>query len=442
MSWADNAYTFSSYLADAKLCHTNTAPCTNMRAPGVVQSCVATELVIHRVAAELGLPVIAVQQRNFVTNGSITICGQPIVNCTLQTVWNTLLQRSRYEDRMGRCEEYNANNLWRKRGISITPVRYGIGWKKFNAGVRLGVQRQDGTIIVVHTGLEIGQGINTKVAQVVASTLNVDVSLVHVSTAASDDLINGGWTGSSGTSETVCQAAVNACSTLNERLQPYIMQVSSSNCSTTTTTDWVTLLDSLPPDVSLNTEGWYSPVVNPNGEKFQYFVYAACVSEIELDVLSGEVHVLAAEIAYDCGQSLNPAVDIGQIEGAFVMGLGYFLTEHKEYSIDSALLETAGTWEYKPPLVQEIPSLFNVTLLKNMYNTDGILGSKAVGEPPMICANSVYFALRMAISSARRDAGCDRVNATVFDLSIPATVDERLAACLVHLNRFVMPSVE
>jgi xanthine dehydrogenase/oxidase len=461
LMWADNTYYLPNFLADAKFCFTNTAPCTAMRAPGVVQSCFAIEAVVDRVAFELKIPNLTVQQRNFLTDGETTILGQPITDCTLPNVWNTLLQRSRYEERLKLCQNFNAANLWRKKGISICPVKYGMGWSYYNAGIKIGVRQADGTITVTHSGAEMGQGINTKVAQTVAYALGVSISLIRVTAIGTDKVVNGGITGGSGTSEVVCQAALNACATLNARLDPYRSAASVLSESTTTApaavaaaavlpsnnkkklqvrtqqsdSTWRLLLASLPCDVSLNVEGWYSPAANPNNQPFQYFVYAACVSEIELDVLSGEMHVLASELTYDCGQSLNPAVDIGQIEGAFMMGLGYFLTEHKEYSAETALLETNGTWEYKPPMVQEIPSVFNVTLLKNMYNTDGILGSKAVGEPPMVTANSIYFALRQAIAAARLDAG----NVDYFDLPVPATVAERQRACLVSPARFAMP---
>ena len=127
-----------------------------------------------------------------------------------------------------------------------------------------------------------------------------------------------------GGSEVTVQAALNACAEMNARLEPYKQPGKS----------WADMIASIPCDVSLNAEGWFSPVENPNGQPFQYFVYAACVTEVELDVLSGNMHILASEIVYDCGKSLNPAVDIGQIEGGLIMGLGYFLTEKMEYGED------------------------------------------------------------------------------------------------------------
>ena len=172
---------------------------------------------------------------------------------------------------------------------------------------------------VTHSGAELGQGINTKVAQTVASSLGIDLSLIRIAASSTANVTNGGLTGGSGTSEVVCQAAINACSTLNNRLAPFKSQAAAAAAASGSakfapqmdTSSWIQLLTSLPPETSLNVEGWYSPSTNPNEQPFQYFVYAAALSEIELDVLSGEVNVLSSEIVYDCGQSLNPAVDIG-----------------------------------------------------------------------------------------------------------------------------------
>lgn len=295
MHWADNAYYFPNYQALAKMCYTNTASRTSMRAPGVVQSCLATEVIVQRVAHELNLPVHVVQQLNFIKDGEVSIVGQTITDCTMPTVWNTLLQRSQYEHRLSFAQQYNANNLWRKRGVSVCPVKYGMGWAGYNAGVRIGVSSADGTVTLSHSGCEIGQGINTKVAQGVATTLGIDLSLVRVTATSTEKVANGGVTGGSATSEVTCQAAVNACQTLNARLAPYR---TSSATSKSSTEDWVALLSSLPTDVSLNTEGWYSPSANPNNQEFQYFSYGACMTEVEMDVLTGEVHVLSSEITY------------------------------------------------------------------------------------------------------------------------------------------------
>ena len=371
MYWADNAYYIPNFSAAMNVCFTNTPARTSMRAPGVVQSCFFTECVVARIANSLGLPQHVVQERNFLTQGETTITGDTITTTTLQDIWSKIMQRSHYSQRVQVIQQYNSQNLWRKRGISVCPTKYGIGWAGYNAGVKIGVRASDGCVVVNHSGCEIGQGINTKVAQAVAMALKIDLSLVKVEATSSHTVLNGGTTGGSGTSESVVQAALNACATLNGRLDPY-----RSTTTKLSNADWVKLLTSLPYDVSLNCEGWFSPNENPNGQSFQYFVYAACVTEIELNVLTGEVHVLASEVIYDCGQSLNPAIDVGQIEGGIVMTLGWFFQEKVEYAPGSGVLKTVGTWEYKPPLSTDIPSFFTVTMLKNDFNKDGILGSK------------------------------------------------------------------
>lgn len=445
MEWADNAYYLPNYAATLKLCYTNTPARTSMRAPGVVHSCYFTESIVEHVATSLGLPLNVVQERNFLANGLTTITGQEITNCTLQNVWSKAMSRSFFQQRYQQITSFNSQNLWRKRGIACAPSKYGMGWAGYNAGVTLGVRSSDGSIVVTHSGTEIGQGINTKVAQAVAMALGVDLSLIKVERASTHKVVNGGTTGGSGTSEAMVQAALNACANLNLRLDPYRPAPSSrlykenqksKFADPMSTSDWVSLLSSLPPDVSLNVEGWYSPSQNPNGQEFQYYVYAACVTEVELNVLTGEVHILSSELVYDCGSSLNPAIDIGQIEGAFVTGLGWFFHEKVEYASGTGMLKSIGTWEYKPPLSHDIPSLFNVTLIKNAYNTDGILGSKAVGEPPMITANGAFFATKMAIASSRRDAGATD---NYFELKVPCTVDVRQQACLVSPQRLVLP---
>ena len=287
-------------------------------------------------------------------------------------------------------------------------------------------------------------GINTKVVQVVANQLGIDISMIQCKATSTEKVVNGGVTGGSGTSEVICQAAVNACTVLNDRIAPYKTNSRAKAGVKIGRDDWIKCLSGVPSDVSLNVEGWYSPITNPNGQAFQYFVYGACVSEIELNVITGETHVLSVDITYDCGQSLNPAVDIGQIEGGFVMGVGYFLQEEIQYDPKTASLKNIGTWEYKPPNVQDVPSIFNVTLMKNVYNNSGILGSKATGEPPYILANSVFFATKMAVDAARWNiAYLNGITSPLPYVSYPApfTIDKRQQACMSEstIYNYVLP---
>ena len=213
-----------------------------------------------------------------------------------------------------------------------------------------------------------------------------------------------------------------ACEPLRKRLAPYITKAGS----------WVDGVAAAAADgVSLMSEGWYAPT---NEYTFSYFVYCAAVSEVELDVLTGEHEVRHTTINYDCGLSLNPSVDIGQIEGAFIMGLGYFTSEEVAFS-PGGILETAGTWEYKPPASLDIPLELNVSLIPNAPNPVGVLRSKAVGEPPYALSNSVFFGLREAIKAARAEVG--RATEHV-QLAAPATAARLQQACGITAADFAL----
>lgn len=192
MRWADNAFYFPNYLARATLCFTNTPPRTYARAPGLVQSCLATSVVVERVANELGINEEYVKSLNFLQDGLQSIGGQVITNSTLNRCWDTLLRRSLYNQRLSSIQNFNKNNLWRKKGISIEPVKYGIGYAYYNAGCQIGIYKSDGTITVCHSGVEMGQGINTKVSQVISAELGVDISFIRVTTPSTSRIANGG----------------------------------------------------------------------------------------------------------------------------------------------------------------------------------------------------------------------------------------------------------
>jgi xanthine dehydrogenase/oxidase len=172
----------------------------------------------------------------------------------------------------------------------------------------------------------------------------------------------------------------------------------------------------------------------PQGDTFDYFVYAAACSEVELDVLTGELNILSADIVYDCGISLNPAIDIGQIEGGFVMGIGLYLQEDVVYAEADGELLTQGTWEYKVPCSTDIPEQLKVTLLPNDRNPQGILNSKATGEPPYALAASTYLAVKHALTDSRYERGVSEY----FDLDVPATVARRQEAAMIQAKDYVL----
>jgi xanthine dehydrogenase/oxidase len=281
----------------------------------------------------------------------------------------------------------------------------------------------DGTVMLTHGGTEVGQGINTKVMQAVAKELAIPMDLIVTTTCSTEKVPNFTLTGGSGTSETVCRAAIDACQQLNARLQP----VKDANPGV----EWAELIaiaNNL--QVNLSVTGHTPPPITT--DIFSYYVWCASFSEVEIDVLTGEIEILRTDIVYDGGQSLNPLIDIGQIEGAFVQGIGFFITEDAIINKEGRLVNN-GTWDYKPPGSKDIPISFNVTFLKDVPNDakDNVLGSKASGEPPFMTSCSVYFAVKDAIAAARREVGATGA----FPLPVPATTVDIQQACLVSVDQ-------
>jgi len=335
-------------------------------------------------------------------------------------VWSGLKTLSKYDATLAEVQAFNKANRWRKRGISMTPTKFGMGLQNWQSGATVKIFPGDGTVAIAHGGCEIGQGINTKVAQVAAFALGCPVSNVNVVATNTDKIPTNSMTGGSGTSESSAQAVMMAFQTLKTRLAPFMTAGKS----------WADAIsDAADAHTNLMSDSYYAPTVveptdKPLSKTFTYFVWCAACSVVEVDVLTGQVTVLSSTINYDCGQSLNPAVDIGQIEGAFVMGLGYFLTEEVVHS-DTGELLSNGTWEYKPPCSHDIPIDFTVSLLKDAPNPLGVLRSKATGEPPYAIANSAFFAVKSAVAAARSELGLTGH----FEMAQPATVSCVQQAC-------------
>jgi len=422
--WADNCYYIANYESLATVCKTNKPTTTSMRAPGVVQSVFVMETVIEHVASELGMSPMDVRQANFYHVGNTTPYGQTIKYMSLPTIWSDLQTAANYKTTLAAVQAFNKANRYRKRGISVTPIKYGIGDNGYNTSCMIRVYPEDGTVNVTHGGVEVGQGINTKVAQVVAAELQCDLSLVRVTATSTDAIPTNSCTGGSGTSETCCAAALDACKILNTRLADLRKAMPKST--------WAEIVASAAGQlINLSSQGWYNPSPSSSAaQEFTYYVWAAAQSVVEIDVLTGQLEILSSYVYYDCGQSLNPDIDVGQIEGAFIMGVGYFFTEQTVYDDTTAKFLSTGTWNYKPPFPLDIPQTFNVTLLADAPNPVGILRSKATGEPPYSLANSVYFAVRHALAAARTDAGLSGW----FEMPVPATVDE------IGINGGVDPS--
>ena len=268
----------------------------------------------------------------------------------------------------------------------------------------------DGTILIYVSGVEIGQGLYTKVAQVAAITLGLDgdaTDLIEVQNTGTCFVPNGGGTGGSTTSGKNCAGVQMACSEIKTRFDGIRRVAAAAKGEepgewpqAMSKDAWSELVQAAShAKVDMCVKSWVTGMsASGNG-------YCAAVAEVEIDVLTGELQIRQADILYDAGKSLSPLVDMGQVEGAFIIGVGHLTTEALEYSPETGELLTFDTWEYKPPQSLDIPIVWNTTLLPHAPNPSGFLGSKVVGEPPLICANAVLFAIKDAIAAARTGTG-------------------------------------
>jgi len=311
--------------------------------------------------------------------------------------------------------------------MALVPIKFGLYWGPGNPQGTLLNVFVDGTVTFSTSGVEMGQGLLTKVAQGIALGLNIPLSLVRPSDTSSLMVPNGSGSGGSVTSECCVKSALMACQALQERLVP-VRQTMKNNPT------WQELIaQASAMGVDLQTKGWFNPGASPLGPQ-QYNSYAAACSEVEVDILTGEYQVLRNDILFDCGVSLNPLIDIGQIIGAFTMGMGYHLMEELMWDTtdNPGQLISNGTWNYKIPSAMDIPIDWRVALLKNSTNPMGILGSKAVGEPPLSMSCAIFFAIKNAINSALTDISQEGY----FQFYSPATVDNVQQSCDIQSSQF------
>ncbi|KAH8382926.1 hypothetical protein KR009_005851 [Drosophila setifemur] len=393
---AANCYDFSgsNFKINGNAVLTDAPSSTWCRAPGSVEGIAMMENMIEHVAFEVQKDPAEVRLLNITPGNKIT------------ELLPEFLQSREYHKRKQEIETHNAKNRWTKRGLGLAVMDYPIFYfGQYPATVA--IYHVDGTVVVSHGGIEMGQGMNTKVAQVAAHTLGIDLSFIKVE---SSDTINGAnsmVTGGAVGSESLCFAVRKACETLNERIKPVKKE------------DWIETVEAAyAKSINLIASDHYK-----EGDMQNYHVYGLALTEIELDVLTGNSQITRVDILEDAGESLSPNIDVGQIEGAFVMCLGYWLSEQLVYDRKSGRLLTNRTWTYKPPGAKDIPIDFRIELIqKPNPNGAGFMRSKATGEPPCCLAVSVVFALQQALQSARKDAGLPREWVRLGAPSTPETL--------------------
>ncbi|KAL3828644.1 hypothetical protein ACJIZ3_017446 [Penstemon smallii] len=419
-------YNWGALSFDIKVCKTNLISRSAMRGPGDVQGTFIAEAIIEHVASLLSMEVDSVREINFHTYESLKLfyrsASGESIEYTLPSIWDKVKRTSSFVQRFKTTEQFNQVNLWIKRGISRVPIVHEVLVRPAPGKVSI---LSDGSIVVEVGGIEVGQGLWTKVKQVTAYALSLIqcdgtedlVEKVRVLQTDTLSLVQGGFTAGSTTSESSCEAARLCCKVLVERLAPLKEKLQEEMGSV----KWdVLILQASQQNVNLAANAYFIP----DSSSSQYLNYGAAVSEVEVNILTGETTILKADIVYDCGLSMNPAVDLGQIEGAFVQGLGFFMLEEYLHNSDG-LVVTDSTWTYKIPTIDTIPKQFNVEVLNSGHHHKHVLSSKASGEPPLLLAASVHCATRAAIKAARKQLkswGGNEGTDSVFQLDVPATM--------------------
>jgi len=417
----DNAYWLPHVAMHGHSARTHTQSNTAFRGFGGPQGALAIEIVLDDIARTLGMDALDVRLTNLYGRGErdTTPYGQRVEDNVLHPLIDELVVSSDYRARREAVNAFNATSPVLKKGLALTPVKFGISFNVVHlnqAGALVHVYT-DGTVLVNHGGTEMGQGLNTKVAQMVAHTLGIDVSRVRVTAADTSKVANTSATAASTGSDLNGKAAADAAGQVRARLVQHLAtqhgvapeQVHFADNVVTVGAQTFcfeeVVMSAYLARVQLWSDGFYAtPKLHwdrdtMQGRPFYYFAYGASVSEVLLDTLTGESKVLRADLLHDVGRSINPAIDIGQVEGAFAQGLGWLTTEELVWHPQTGKLMTHAPSTYKVPTASDMPSDLRVRLFDNANVEDTVYRSKAVGEPPLLLGFSAFLALRDAVSA-------------------------------------------
>lgn len=426
----DNAYYIPHVEFSGTVVKTNLASNTAFRGFGGPQGMLVIEEILDRIARTTGLPPDVVRQRNLYRDTgetNTTHYGQEIEDNRIQRVWSELIDSSDFAARREQLREWNAQHPHRKRGLAITPVKFGISFTTthLNQAGALVLLYQDGTAQINHGGTEMGQGVYTNIALIAARELGLTPDRVRVMATRTDKVPNTSATAASCGTDLNGAAVKNACDTLRGRLLPFAAAILTEKHGSTVAADEVVLLANFflkqdAPDVqipiaellqrayfertSLSATGFYkTPDINYDrdagrGKPFHYFAVGAAVSEVEVDGFTGMHHIRRVDILHDVGDAINAGITRGQIEGGFVQGAGWLTCEELVWDSEGRL-RTHSPDTYKIPAIGDTPDVFNVSFLSNAPQANVIHGSKAVGEPPLMLAISAREAIRDAVAA-------------------------------------------
>ncbi|MEY2687692.1 MAG: xanthine dehydrogenase molybdopterin binding subunit, partial [Pseudomonadota bacterium] len=405
---------------------------TAFRGFGGPQGALAIEVIMDSIARQLGVDPLAVRRANFygTTDHNVTPYEQVVEDNVIHALVDDLVAQSSYPQRRADVAAYNAASPVLKKGLALTPIKFGISFNvgHLNQAGALVHVYTDGSVLVNHGGTEMGQGLNTKVAQVVAHELGIPLERVRCSATDTHKVANTSATAASTGADLNGKAAQDAARQIRQRLADFAASKFKVDAATITfdaglvhagdlNTPFADLvMAAYMARIQLWSDGFYAtPGLHWDrerlkGKPFFYFAYGAAVSEVVVDTLTGEYTLLRADLLHDVGRSLNPAIDIGQIEGGYIQGMGWLTMEELWWQPadgkspgggrNAGLLMTHAPSTYKIPTANDVPAILNTRLFDNSNPADSIHRSKAVGEPPLLLGFSAFLAIRDAIAAA------------------------------------------
>jgi xanthine dehydrogenase molybdopterin binding subunit len=448
----DNAYYLPAVYATGRVAKTNVTSHTAFRGFGGPQGIMVIEEIMDRIARRLGLPPEVVRERNLyhgTGETNRTHYFEDIGDNRIQTLWRAAMTDADFAARRTEVDTWNRRSGRVKRGLAVTPVKFGISFTltHYNQAGAYVLVYSDGTVQVNHGGTEMGQGLHTKILGVAMRELGVPADVIRIMPTSTDKVPNTSATAASSGADLNGAAVAAACVTLRERLAAVAAHALG------TTADKIDFAHGCAIErgtqhklafakvcskayaerVSLAATGYYrTPGIHwdwatSSGRPFHYFACGAAVAEVEVDGYTGMTRVRRVDIVHDVGDSLNPGVDRGQIEGGFVQGLGWLTSEELKWDAKGRLL-THSASTYQIPALSDAPMEFNVRLLPHADQANTIHGSKAVGEPPFMLAFAVREAIRDAVAAFGASGG-------EVDLASPATAEAVFAAIQARLRR-------
>jgi xanthine dehydrogenase/oxidase len=449
LSHIDGVYSIPNVHVRGRVAKTNTVSNTAFRGFGGPQGLFIAETYIEEIADHLSIPAERLREINMYSPSTnmTTHFNQEIKDWYVPLMYKQVQDESSYASRRQDTTDFNAKNKWNKRGLAIVPTKFGISFTALflnQAGALVHIYH-DGSVLVAHGGTEMGQGLHTKMCQIAAQSLGVPLADVFISETSTATVANASSTAASASSDLNGYAIFNACEILNERLKPYREKL-GENASMKELAH-AAYFDR----TNLSAQGFYkTPDIgyvwgSNTGQMFFYFTQGVAAASVEIDTLTGDFTVLRADIKMDVGRSINPAIDYGQIEGAFVQGQGLFTTEESLWVRSTGGLATKGPGNYKIPGFRDVPQVMNISLLKDVEwenlrtiqrsrgvgkfklfpHSFGTITNAHTGEPPLFMGSCVFFAIRDALKAARAQFG----ETSVLHLQSPATPERIRISC-------------